>query len=65
MHWLESRRAHNHILLSHLRLSQPGGLGFCIYIPQEQGGPVIPPDIILSAVQRYSLHTGNVAEQQT
>jgi hypothetical protein len=22
---------------------QPGGPGPCIYIPQEQGGPVIPP----------------------
>jgi hypothetical protein len=42
-HWLESRRTHNHILLSHLRLPQPGGPGSCIYIPQEQGGPVIPP----------------------
>jgi hypothetical protein len=31
-----------HILLSHLRLPQPGGPGPCIYIPQEQGGPVIP-----------------------
>jgi hypothetical protein len=29
----------NHILLSHLRLPQPGGLGTCIYIPQEQGDP--------------------------
>jgi hypothetical protein len=32
-----------HILLSHLRLPQPGGPGPRIYIPQEQGGPVIPP----------------------
>jgi hypothetical protein len=36
----KSRRTHNHILLSHLRLPQPGGPGPCIYIPQEQGGPV-------------------------
>jgi hypothetical protein len=41
-HMLESRRTHNHILLSHLRLTQPGGPGPCIYIPQEQGCPVIP-----------------------
>jgi hypothetical protein len=40
--WSESRRTHNHTLLSHLRLPQPGGPGSCIYIPQEQGGPVIP-----------------------
>jgi hypothetical protein len=32
----------SHILLSYLRLPQPGGLGPCIYIPQEQDGPVIP-----------------------
>jgi hypothetical protein len=31
------------MLLSHLRLPQPGGSGPCIYVPQEQGGPVIPP----------------------
>jgi hypothetical protein len=28
-----------HILLSHLRLPQPGGPGPCIYIPHKQGGP--------------------------
>jgi hypothetical protein len=39
----ESRRTHGHILLSHLRLPQPGEPGPRIYIPQEQGGPVIPP----------------------
>jgi hypothetical protein len=33
-------RTRNHILLSHLRLFQPGGPGSRIYIPQEQGGPV-------------------------
>jgi hypothetical protein len=30
---------------SHLRLPQPGGPGPRIYIPQEHGGPVIPPDV--------------------
>lgn len=35
----ESRRTHNHVLLSHLRLMYP------YYIPQEQVSPVIPPDI--------------------
>jgi hypothetical protein len=40
----ESRGTQDHILLTQfLRLSQPGGPGPCIYIPQEQGGPVIPP----------------------
>jgi hypothetical protein len=31
------------ILLSHFRLSQPGRSGPRIYIPQEQGDPLIPP----------------------
>jgi hypothetical protein len=31
------RRNHDHILLSHLRLTQRGGSGPRIYIPQEQG----------------------------
>jgi hypothetical protein len=35
-------RTHGHILLSHLRLPQPGGPGSRIYILQKQGGPVIP-----------------------
>jgi hypothetical protein len=39
----KSRRTHGHILLSHLRLAQPGGPGPRIYILQEQGGPVLPP----------------------
>jgi hypothetical protein len=34
-HWLESRRTHNHILLSLLRLPQPGEPGPRIYIPKE------------------------------
>jgi hypothetical protein len=43
--WFESRRTRNHTLLSHLRLPEPRGPGSSIYIPQEQGGPVIPPGI--------------------
>jgi hypothetical protein len=39
----ESLRTRNYTLLSHLRLPQPGGPGSRIYIPQEEGGPVIPP----------------------
>jgi hypothetical protein len=39
----KSRTTHDHILLSHLRLPQSGRPGSRIYIPQEQGGPVIPP----------------------
>jgi hypothetical protein len=39
----KSRRTHGLILLSHLGLPQLGGPGSHIYIPQEQGGPVIPP----------------------
>jgi hypothetical protein len=40
--WPESLRTRNRTLLSHLRLPQPGGPGSRIYIPREQGGPVIP-----------------------
>jgi hypothetical protein len=36
-HRLESRRAHNHILLSHLRLPQPGGPGPCYLHPPGIG----------------------------
>jgi hypothetical protein len=32
-----------HFTVSDLTLTQPGGPGTCIYIPQEQDGPVIPP----------------------
>jgi hypothetical protein len=39
----ESRRTRSYTLQSHLKLPQPGGPGSRIYIPQEQGGPVIPP----------------------
>jgi hypothetical protein len=41
--WSESFRTRNHTLLSHLRFPQPGGQVSQIYIPQEQGGSVIPP----------------------
>jgi hypothetical protein len=37
----KSRRTHDHILLSRLRLPQPGRPGSCIYNLQEQGGPII------------------------
>jgi hypothetical protein len=39
----KSCRTRGYILLSRVRLPQPGGPGSCIYIPQEQGCPVIPP----------------------
>jgi hypothetical protein len=39
----KSRRIHGHILFSRLRLSYPGGPGPCIFIPQEQGDPFVPP----------------------
>jgi hypothetical protein len=39
----KSCRTHGHILRSHLRLPQLRGPGPHIYIPWEQGGPVIPP----------------------
>jgi hypothetical protein len=43
--WCESLGTQDHILLSQfLRLPQPGDPGPRIYIPQEQGDPVIPTD---------------------
>jgi hypothetical protein len=39
----KSRRTHDHTLLSHMRLLQPGGPGPRIYLAQEQDDPVIPP----------------------
>jgi hypothetical protein len=41
--WSESLRTRNHNLLSHLKLPQPGRPRSHIYMPQEQGGPVIKP----------------------
>jgi hypothetical protein len=43
--WPESRGTHDHVL--------PGGPGPRIYIPQEQGGPVIGPDIWFLFVASY------------
>jgi hypothetical protein len=39
-----------------LRLPQPGGPGSCIYFPQEQGSPVIPPRIGLVYLIYVLLH---------
>jgi hypothetical protein len=51
----KSRETHGHILLSHLRIPQPGGPGPRIYIPQEQGGPVIPPGTGFPFIVSYDL----------
>jgi hypothetical protein len=37
------RRDPRYFNVSNSRLAQPGGTGPRIYIPQKQGGPVIPP----------------------
>jgi hypothetical protein len=54
-HWLESHRTHTYvyILLSHLRLSQPGGPGPPIYITQEQDSSVTPPGTGFNFVASY------------
>jgi hypothetical protein len=44
----EWRRTRNHTSLSHPILAQHGGPGSRIYIPQEQGGPIIPPALRFS-----------------
>jgi hypothetical protein len=50
----KSRRTHDHILLYHLRLHQPGASCPCIYIPQEQGGPIIPQALGFPFVASHS-----------
>jgi hypothetical protein len=42
-HRSKSHRTRNHILIPHLRLLQLWGPSPHIYIPKEQGGPVITP----------------------
>jgi hypothetical protein len=46
----------SYFTVSDLRLPQPGGPGPCIYIPQEQGGPVIPPATGFPFRRSYDLH---------
>jgi hypothetical protein len=43
----KTRRTHVYILLSHMILFQHGEPGPRICIPQEQGGPVIPEQLLL------------------
>jgi hypothetical protein len=50
----------NHALLSHLRLPKSGGPGSRIYIPQEQGSPVIPPSTGLN----YLENVGSIVASQ-
>jgi hypothetical protein len=49
----ESRRTHDHISLSQIRDSPTWSPGPRIYIPQEQGGPVIPPALGSLSVAFY------------
>jgi hypothetical protein len=55
----ESCGTQDHILLPQLlRTPQPGGPGLRIYIPREQGGPVIPPGTGLRGGVLSRLNTG-------
>jgi hypothetical protein len=48
----ESRGTHNHILLSQIRDSQPEDqVPIYIYIPEDQGGPVLSPGTGFSFTQ--------------
>jgi hypothetical protein len=42
-----------HFTVSYLRLPQPGGPGPCIYIPQEQGGPVLLEFLLSNSTALY------------
>jgi hypothetical protein len=57
MHWSESRKARNHLLLSHLRLPQPGRPSPDMYTPQGQRGQVIPP-VTGFPFRRHLLYAG-------
>jgi hypothetical protein len=47
-----------HFTVSDSRLPQPGGPGSRLYIPQEQGGPIIPPGTGFPFRILPRLHTG-------
>jgi hypothetical protein len=47
-------RTRNHTLLSHWDSPQPGGPGSRIYIPEEQGGPVIPPGTGFTSIENMA-----------
>jgi hypothetical protein len=57
-HWSESRRTRNCILLSHLRLTRPGGPGPRIHIPWIRGGPVKSPDTRLPPPRHHPRFAG-------
>jgi hypothetical protein len=56
-HWSNSPRTRTHTLLSlFLRLPQPGGPGFRIYVPREQGGLIIPSGTGFIRMVQFKLH---------
>jgi hypothetical protein len=68
-YWVQVPRGSWHFTVSDSRLPRPGGPGPRMYIPQEQGGPVIPPGTVFLFVASYDsqgygggirtrLHTG-------
>jgi hypothetical protein len=53
-HWLEPRRTHNHILLSHLKLPQSGGPGPRIYPhPPNKVAQLFPRALVSLSVTSY------------
>jgi hypothetical protein len=59
--------AYDQIFITVRQFPQPGGPGPCIYIPQEQGGPVIPSGVSSYNSQGYGggirtrLHAGRLS----
>jgi hypothetical protein len=49
-----TRNSLPYFTISNPRLPQPGGPGTCIYIPQEQGDPVIPSGTGFHFVASYN-----------
>jgi hypothetical protein len=52
------RDSRQYFTVSDSRLPQPGGPGPRIYIPQEQGGLIIPPDCVTPIVFKITLRHG-------
>jgi hypothetical protein len=64
----ESHGTHERILLFlFLRFPQPGGPDSCIYLPQEQGSPVIYPGIGFLECNNYlfPVYTTRTAQKRT
>jgi hypothetical protein len=63
---IESHGAHDHILLSVSRFLQPERQSRRMYIPQENGGPVVPPgnELSVNKLRKSKLCSGSQTSDQ-